>query len=131
METPKQKLERGQDTMSKVIEIPQKEKTADFKAKVREKLQSTKNWIEWHRNDIITFTPVVIAGATTVIKVVGRRINLHKQEAIKNLYCYDRSLGHYWQLRRPLTNKEWLAIDARRRNGERMADILESMKVLK
>lgn len=117
--------------MSKIIELSKEEKAANLKAKVREKLQSAKNWVEWHRDEIITFTPVVIAGVTTVIKVVGRRINLHKQETIKNLYCYDRSLGHYWQLRRPLTNKEWLTIDARRKSGERMADILESMKVLK
>ena len=120
--------------MSKILEfseLSREEKTARFKDKVREKLQSAGNWVEWHRNEIVTFTPVVIAGATTVIKVVGRRINLHKQETIKNLYCYDRSLGHYWRLRRPLTNQEWLAIDDRRKRGERMADILASMKVLK
>ena len=120
--------------MSKILEfsgLSQEEKTVRFKDKVREKLQSAKSWVEWHRDEIITFTPVVIAGATTIIKVVGRRVNLHKQETIKNLYCYDRSLGHYWQLRRPLSNKEWLAIDARRKRGERMADILASMKVLK
>ena len=117
--------------MSKILEFSKDEKTASFKDKVREKLQSAKSWVEWHRDEIITFTPVVIAGATTIIKVVGRRVNLHKQETIKNLYCYDRSLGHYWQLRRPLSNKEWLAIDAWRKRGERMADILASMKVLK
>ena len=74
--------------MSKILEfsgLSQEEKTVRFKDKVREKLQSARNWVEWHRNEIVTFTPVVIAGATTVIKVVGRRINLHKQETIKNL----------------------------------------------
>ena len=77
--------------MSRILrfsEVSQEEKTAGFKDKVREKLQSARNWVEWHRNEIVTFTPVVIAGATTVIKVVGRRINLHKQETVKNLYCY-------------------------------------------
>lgn len=120
--------------MSKISKFPkvsQEEKIAGFKDKVREKLQSTRDWIEWHKYEIVTFAPVVIAGVTTVAKVVGRRINLHKQETVKNLYCYDRSLGHYWRLRRPLTNQEWLAIDNRRRHGERMADILASMKVLK
>lgn len=117
--------------MSKILEFSKDEKTANFKANIREKLQTARDWVDWHRNEIVTVMPVVFVGATTVIKVVGRRVNLHKQEAIKNLYCYDRSLGHYWRLRRPLTNKEWLAIDIRRKHGERMADILMSMKVLK
>ena len=50
---------------------------------------------------------------------------------MKDLYCYDRSLGHYWRLRRELSNKEWLEIDQRKKNGERLADILDEMKVLK
>ena len=30
-----------------------------------------------------------------------------------------------------MTNREWLEIDKRKRDGEKMADILDSMKVLK
>ena len=30
-----------------------------------------------------------------------------------------------------LSNKEWLEIDSRKRNGERLSDILSEMKVLK
>ena len=51
--------------MSKILEfsgLSQEEKTVRFKDKVREKLQSARNWVEWHRNEIVTFTPVVIAG---------------------------------------------------------------------
>lgn len=48
----------------------------------------------------------------------------------KHLYCYDRSLGHYWKLRRELTNEEWLEIDKRKKNGERLSDILDDMRVL-
>lgn len=70
-------------------------------------------------------------GTATIVKVVGKRINLHKQESVKNLYCYDRSLGHYWRLRRELSNREWLEIDNRKRNGERLSEILDEMKVLK
>lgn len=73
----------------------------------------------------------MIGGVTTVCKVVGKRITLHKEEGVKNLYCYDRSLGHYWRLRRELSNKEWLEIDQRKKNGERLSDILAELKVLK
>lgn len=77
----------------------------------------------------------VAAGVVTGIFALGRgvvkNINLHKQEHIKNDYCYDRSLGHYWKLRRELTNAEWLEIDKRKKNGERLSDILSELKVLK
>ena len=63
--------------------------------------------------------------------MVSKRINLRKQEELKDLYCYDRSLGHYWRLRRELSNKEWLEIDQRKKNGERLSDILAEMKVSK
>ena len=71
------------------------------------------------------------ASFKAVAKVVSKRINLRKQEELKDLYCYDRSLGHYWRLRRELSNKEWLEIDQRKKNGERLSDILAEMKVLK
>jgi len=62
---------------------------------------------------------------------MGRNVNLRKEKDVKELYCYDRSLGHYWVLRRELTNREWIEIDQRKKNGERLADILSELKVLK
>lgn len=112
----------------------------DFRKETRKRVvkdkikQWLKNWTEWcfrNKEVVITLTPVVIAGLTTVTKVVGKRVNLGKQERIKTLYCYDRSLGHYWRLKRELSNREWLEIDRRKRSGECLADILSSMKVLK
>lgn len=77
--------------------------------------------------------PVAITLATGAVKLgklAMKSKNLNKEEQLKEEYCYDRSLGHYWKLRRPLTNKEWLEIDSRKRDGERLSDILSSMKVL-
>lgn len=54
----------------------------------------------------------------------------NKKKADRRAWVYDRSLGHYWKLRRELTNDEWLAIDARMRSGERLADILKELNVL-
>lgn len=77
----------------------------------------------------------VVTGAIGSARFIGKsaikRINLNKQQDVKELYCYDRSLGHYWELRRKLNNHEWVEIDKRKRNGEKLADILDSMKVLK
>ena len=106
-------------------------KKEQFKRKAVSALQNTKEWIVRNRDTIITLTPIIIGGVTTVTKVVGKRVNLRKAEEVKDLYCYDRSLGHYWRLRRELSNKEWLDIDRRKKNGERLADILSEMNVLK
>ena len=103
----------------------------EFKDKMSNKLREGKEWVIRNKEAVIVLAPVVIGGLTTITKVVGRRTNLNKQESIKNLYCYDRSLGHYWRLKRELSNKEWLEIDRRKRSGEKLADILEELRVLK
>lgn len=88
---------------------------------------------EEHKEEIAFLTPVVIAGIggiTKVTKQIIRNRNLSKEEELKTLYCYDRSLGHYWKLKRPLSNNDWVQINDRRKRGESLADILSSMKVL-
>ena len=102
-----------------------------FKEKIKTKIQNGKEWCIRNKEAVITLAPVAIGGVTTIAKVVSKRSNLRKQETLKDLYCYDRSLGHYWRLRRELSNKEWLEIDQRKKNGERLSDILSEMKVLK
>ncbi|MDO5397805.1 MAG: hypothetical protein Q4G33_07725 [bacterium] len=114
-----------------VSDLKREVKKEQFKVKICSKLQDFKEWTIRNRNMLITFTPIVIGSATTITKVVGKHINLRKEESVKKLYCYDRSLGHYWRLRRELSNKEWLDVDRRKKNGERLADILSEMKVLK
>lgn len=118
----------------KVVDIKDFEresKKREFKEKIDMKIQNGKEWFIRHKETIIVLAPVVVGCSTTVFKVVGKQINLRKQENLKDLYCYDRSLGHYWKLRRELTNKEWLEIDQRKKDGERLSDILSEMKVLK
>lgn len=118
----------------KVVEIKdfkRESKKREFKEKINMKIQNGKEWFIRHKETIIVLAPVVAGCGTTAFKVVGKQINLCKQENLKDLYCYDRSLGHYWRLRRELTNKEWLEIDQRKKDGERLSDILSEMKVLK
>lgn len=117
--------------VTELNEEGKKAKFREFKNKLKQKANNVKWWIYDNKEMIMVLGPSVIAGVVTVAKTVGKRVNLKKEEDLKDLYCYDRSLGHYWQLRRELTNKEWLEIDARKKNGERLADILEELKVLK
>lgn len=99
--------------------------------KMKARLEKAKDWCVDNKELLIVGIPVMVGAITGVAKMTGKYINTCKQEQVKNLYCYDRSLGHYWKLRREVSNDEWLAIDKRKANGERLADILESMKVLK
>lgn len=106
-------------------------KKAQFKAKVHRTVNGIKNWFIDNKEAIILLAPICIGAFTACVKVVGKRANLNKEQDLKDLYCYDRSLGHYWRLRRELTNKEWVEIDNRKKNGERLGDILNELKVLK
>ena len=114
-----------------IYDIRKETKRREFKKRLEMKIKKGADWVVENKELVITLTPVIIGGLVTIVKVVGKNVNLRKEESVKNLYCYDRSLGHYWRLRRELSNREWLAIDQRKKNGERLADILAELKVLK
>lgn len=114
-------------------ELVNNKKKADRRAWVYDKVNRVKWFVEDHKAQIAAVaaaTPVVVGTVMQVAKMVNQNNRLRKQKNLKELYCYDRSLGHYWKLRRKLTNDEWLAIDARKRSGERLADILKELNVL-
>ncbi|MBR1703111.1 MAG: hypothetical protein IJ716_14385 [Lachnospiraceae bacterium] len=127
--------------MEKVIDIKDFQKEAkrrERKEKWHQRRVAVENW--FYENKELAMILIPIAGTATVALVKGtiniskgavRAHNLKKEEDLKNLYCYDRSLGHYWALRRELSNAEWIEIDRRKKNGERLSDILDELKVLK
>lgn len=104
----------------------------------KRKMKKFGQWISDNRDMVVILGPAVIALSATIITkstnliMAGvKQINMRTEKNLKEHYCYDRSLGHYWKLRRELTNREWVEIDKRRRSGERMADILNELRVLK
>ena len=119
--------------MSKVYTMSELER-ARKKAQVREWFQDKKDrattWCYAHRYQIITYGPIVVSGIAAGVKMLSKHAALAKEQDLKDLYCYDRSLGHYWKLRRELTNEEWLEVDKRKQNGDRLSDILDDMNVL-
>lgn len=114
-----------------VKDLFKKSKWTRVKEEVSYKFKQVSCWIYNNRDMIMVIGPLVIGSLTAIIKFTGKHINLKKEQQNKDLYCYDRSLGHYWKLRRELTNHEWIEIDKRKANGERLADILDELKVLK
>jgi len=104
---------------------------ARAKAWIREKYEDVKDFADRNKEVLAVAVPVIGGVVTAGIKAINKHAKLHKEQHLKNEYCYDRSLGHYWELRRKLTNSERVEIDKRKKNGERLADILDSLKVLK
>lgn len=99
------------------------------------KFQNAKDWVANNKEIVIVMGPVVVGGAISIVKMitrgVSRSINNKQEEQLKELYCYDRSLGHYWKLRRKVSNSEWLKINKRKSDGESLGDILQEMRLLK
>ena len=110
--------------------------TEDFyrAEKKNRRKQRRKEFFEWCGNHMDVAIAGLCAGlglVTTGIKVGGRIYKQHAELKSKDLRRYDTSLGRYWELRRKLTNKDWLEIDRRKAMGERLGDILESLHALK
>lgn len=101
------------------------------KAKLYNAAQKTGQIINQHKDVLAIGIPGGIAIGKGIARAISKRSSLKKEQNLKENYCYDRSLGHYWKLRRPLDNDEWLEIDRRKKNGERLSDILDELKVLK
>ena len=102
-----------------------------IKAHAEEAWCTTKKFCKEHKSGIITGVVIATPVVTAVIKAA---VAAHKQSLDYDArYCsvWDASLGHQWQLSRPLTTAEALELDARHQAGERLGDILQSMKVLK
>ena len=77
----------------------------------------------------------IASGGVALIQYFGKAAikdyRANKEASMLKMRCYDPSKGHYYYLKRELTNKEWLMIDKRRDAGEKLPDILEDMRVLK
>ena len=104
------------------------------KAKIKQKAEDVKQVATY----MITEHPLeTLLGVASLVKVtsevgvkVSRERRLSKVENRKDLEIYDRSLGCYWNLRRPLTTREKMELNERK-EYETLGDILSDMKVVK
>lgn len=113
----------------------------DKEAKRRHrKEQLSQAWDEFRdfvrdNQDVLVFT---VPAAVTILgggsKLLSKAIAHHtsaKEIRFKERTIYDRSLGRYVQLKRPLKAREALEIERRRRAGERLNSILNDMRLIK
>ena len=95
------------------------------------KVQDAIDWCREHKEAIIVFGPVIMGGIIEIAKISTKRHTVSEEKALKERYVYDRSTGHYYELRRKPKGSEWLQIEQRKQNGETLGWILNDMRLLK
>lgn len=98
---------------------------------VKWKLHCVVEWCKEHKETVIVFGPVILGGIIEIIKISNKRYVVNEEKALKERYIYDRSTGHYYELKRQPKSREWLQIEERKTNGESLGWILNDMKLLK
>lgn len=112
----------------KVVKI---ETYGSWKSKAKRRFEDVKDYCSEHKEVVIALAPCVIGGAVEMVKVIARKGNINEEKRLKDNYIYDRSAGHYYELRRKPKNSEWVQIDHRKQLGESLGDILNDMRLLK
>lgn len=110
-----------------------KEKFESRKETAKTKVKNAGRWIKKHKKELIVLLPTIANVTIEVMKIVSKRQNLEMERRLKENYVYNREfgIGHYYETRHKLTNPEWRQIEARKKRGESLGNILEDMDVLK
>lgn len=95
------------------------------------KLVCAAEWCKDHKEAIIVFGPMIMGGIIEIAKISTKRHTVNEEKALKERYVYDRSAGHYFELKRQPKSSEWLQIEQRKMNGETLGTILNDMGILK
>lgn len=108
-----------------------KEKFEAFSEEAKWKAHRAAEWCRNNKDAVLLFGPVIAGGIIEMIRVTNRNHVLKEEKALKDRYIYDRSTGHYYELKRKPKNSEWLQIEQRKTNGESIGEILYDMGLLK
>lgn len=101
-----------------------------FKAGVRDKVDKAKDFYHDHEMEIKLAVPTLLASGAWIAKKAVKAHQLSEDKKLKELYIYDRSMGRYLKLRKPLTQSQMIIIETRKGAGERLFDILYDMDLL-
>lgn len=95
------------------------------------KVQAATDWCKRNKEAVIVFGPVILGSLVEIAKISTKHHMVNEEKALKDRYIYDRSSGHYYELRRKPKNSEWIQIEQRKQNGESLGMILNDMRLLK
>ena len=110
-----------------------KEKKDQAKTWLDEKKAQVDTWLEDEENKELVklLAPVLLIGGGAALKEFAKHKRQEREEELKTNFIYDRSNGHYYELKRQPKAKQWLEIDRRKEEGERIGEILNDMNLLK
>ena len=108
-----------------------KTKLGQVTCRAKGAVHKAKVWAEQNPEKAALIASGAVAAAQYIGKAAIKDYRDNKEANQLKLRCYDPSKGHYYYLKRELSNKEWLMIDKRRDAGEKLPDILDDMRVLK
>ena len=108
-----------------------KKRFAEFRHMVAEKCHDTADFIRENKEILVIAVPAAFGAVKSITKYTTTKSRLRKEQDLKNLYAYDYSTGHYWHLKRPLTNSEWRSVETMKKSGMSLCDICAPMRVLK
>ena len=108
-----------------------KQKIRDAGRAVTRKISEGWDWVKDNKETVAIVLPMATTVIFGSIKLVGKAVNNHKAEVIKNQYVYDPRLGIYWPTKRALSGAEKLEYSRRYKEGEVGGEILRQMNILK
>lgn len=109
------------------IEPTKKEKA---KIWIEDKIIASKKFLKEHGKETVITAITAVEAGVYLYKTLKPTVYEKERRRIDHTY-YDPSSGAHYQLKRKLTNKERQELVDRKRNGEKVLDILKEMKVAK
>ena len=99
------------ENQKKVVNFEREMKKAQIKAWFRSKANSAANWLNENKETIIVLGPVAIGAVTTLVKVVGKNVNLRK--GIIGVCAVNyQTLSGFRSIRGRTTENGWLTFSA-------------------
>lgn len=115
--------------------ISEKElKWSRVKRKVINRINGTLEWINQNKEALVIIVPVAVAafnGGSKIVRGILNNVALAQEKRLKELKIYDRSMGRYIDLKRPLRQSDMKIILERKENGEKLSNILMDLNLLK
>lgn len=123
--------------MEKIVKLSDFQKEAKRRERKEwfgNKIKSVAEWTNNNKEVILVVVPAAVAtvsGGAKIVKSISRNSALRQEQRMKERFVYDRSLGAYLELKKPLKDVQWKAILDRKEKGERLSTILKDMNLLK
>lgn len=113
-----------------IINFEKEDNKTEFRRKFKKAKNDAINFVKNNKELIVASIPVVITCINVANKIV-KTIDSRMERTRKDNQYYDRTLGMYVDLKRKPKQSEYIKIQERRNNGEKLSDILIDMGLVK